>query len=447
MANSPAVGEEITGGVDTHQDPRPAAVVTLGGEVPGTESFSTTRASHRAMLAWFRAQGEPLRVGVESTGGHGAGITRLLTLSGVPVLEVTGPDPATRRARGKDDALDAVAAAEAARTGCRVQVAKDRGGAMEALRVPRTTRKTAVKSRRAAPRQFHPGSCGAGMAVHRLGPWITGSFSEKRPEPEGTWTVRHHHTGNRPHVRGSGKAPRVRHGARNLTDGGGLVLVRKLFDRLALAGWIDGRAKKEKGFFRPGLMSEVWIVPLLERRGVRRVFGWRRVPDPTTFGRWLRRAGTAMVPLLDESPWRMVRRRWALAGGVPKRPALVMDSTVVVRYGLKRAGAERGYNPKKRGRPSHHPLPAFVRETGDCLGVRWRAGNAHTAGGGGVAGRVGGAPAGLGSGGRHGAARQGLLQPEDGADAGGTGRLLPAQGSPPPLVARPPGPVALLGQG
>ena len=141
------------------------------------------------------------------------------------------------------------------------------------------------------------------MERHRLGPWITGSFSEKRPEPEGAWTVRRHHTGNRPHARGSGKAPRVRHGARDLTGGGGLVLVRKPFDRLALAGWIDGRAKKEKGFFRPGLMSEVWIAPplygggvmddppLLERRGVRRVFGWRRVPDATTFGRWLRRAG------------------------------------------------------------------------------------------------------------------------------------------------------------
>ncbi len=73
----------------------------------------------------------------------------------MPVLEVTGPDPAVRRARGKDDALDAVAAAEAARTGCRVQVAKDRGGAMEALRVLRTTRKTAVKSRRAALQQLH----------------------------------------------------------------------------------------------------------------------------------------------------------------------------------------------------------------------------------------------------------------------------------------------------
>ena len=71
------------------------------------------------------------------------------------MLEVTGPDPASRRAKGKDDALDAIAAAEAARTRRRVQVAKDRSGAVEALRVLRTTRKTAIKCRRAALQQLH----------------------------------------------------------------------------------------------------------------------------------------------------------------------------------------------------------------------------------------------------------------------------------------------------
>ena len=192
-------------------------------------------------------------------------------------------------------------------------------------------------------------------------------------------------------MQGSRRALRVRHSARNLTDGGGLVLVRKLFDRFGLAAWIDRGAENEKGFFRPGLMTEVWIVlllygggvmdelPLLDCRGVRRIFGWVRVPDPTTFGRWLRRSGKAMVPLLDTLLWKMVRQRWAMAGGAPKQLTVMMDSTVVVRYGKKQAGAERGYNPKKRGRPSRHPLLAYIRETGDCLGVRWRAGSAHTA--------------------------------------------------------------------
>ena len=114
---------------------------------------------------------------------------------------------------------------------------------------------------------------------------------------------------------------------------------------------------------------------------MRRIFGWVRVPNPTTFGRWLRRAAEHMVPLLDAMLSHMVLRRWALSGGAPKGLTLAVDSTVVVRYGKKQAGAEVGYNPKKRGRPSHHPLVAFIRETGDCLGVRWRGGSAHTAAG------------------------------------------------------------------
>jgi hypothetical protein len=38
---------------------------------------------------------------------------------------------------------------------------------------------------------------------------------------------------------------------------------------------------------------------------------------------------------------------------------LNLDSSVLVRYG-NQEGAKRGYNPKKRGRPSHHPIVAFL---------------------------------------------------------------------------------------
>ncbi len=38
---------------------------------------------------------------------------------------------------------------------------------------------------------------------------------------------------------------------------------------------------------------------------------------------------------------------------------LNLDSSVLTRYG-NQEGANRGYNPKKRGRPSHHPLIAFL---------------------------------------------------------------------------------------
>ena len=58
---------------------------------------------------------------------------------------------------------------------------------------------------------------------------------------------------------------------------------------------------------------------------------------------------------------------------------LDFDSTVMTRYGLKQDGAVKGYNPKKPGRNSHHPLLAFVADTQMVANVWLRPGNAHTA--------------------------------------------------------------------
>lgn len=202
--------------------------------------------------------------------------------------------------------------------------------------------------------------------------------------------MRNHRIGSRPHVQGDQRPLRVRHSQQNLTDGGGLVLLRRLFDALRLGGWLDARTSEIGGHYRPSLMVEAWValllyggsklddLVLLDRRGIRRIFGWFKVPDATTMGRWLRRAGEPLRGLLDELVREVVAWRWRQAG-VPESVTLLLDSTVSVRYGEKQAGAERGYNPHKPGRPSHHPLLAFVQETGDCLGVRWRPGNAHTA--------------------------------------------------------------------
>ena len=52
---------------------------------------------------------------------------------------------------------------------------------------------------------------------------------------------------------------------------------------------------------------------------------------------------------------------------------LNLDSTVLTRYG-KQQGAKKGYNPKKRGRLSHHPLLAFVG-SGYVVNLWNRSGN------------------------------------------------------------------------
>ena len=55
---------------------------------------------------------------------------------------------------------------------------------------------------------------------------------------------------------------------------------------------------------------------------------------------------------------------------------LNLDSSVLIRYGTQE-GAKRGYNPRKRGRPSHHPLLAFLG-SGYVVNVWNRSGDAGT---------------------------------------------------------------------
>lgn len=57
---------------------------------------------------------------------------------------------------------------------------------------------------------------------------------------------------------------------------------------------------------------------------------------------------------------------------------LDLDSTVIARYG-KQEGARKGYNPRKPGRASHHPLMAFVSDSRMVANCWLRAGDAHTA--------------------------------------------------------------------
>lgn len=145
-----APARRIVGGVDTHKDLHVAAVVDEHDRLIASQSFATTRQGYRQMLAWMRAFGRLDRVGVEATGTYGAGLLRHLQAAGVEVLEVTAPDKPDRRRRGKDDDLDAEAAAHAAFAGKRAVTPKTRDGIVEALRVLKACRKTAVSARRVA---------------------------------------------------------------------------------------------------------------------------------------------------------------------------------------------------------------------------------------------------------------------------------------------------------
>ncbi|MEU1510531.1 IS110 family transposase, partial [Kitasatospora sp. NPDC005748] len=147
-------GPEITGGVDTHGLTHHAAVIDSLGRHLADREFPATIVGYRDLLDWIRSHGVLTAVGVEGTGAYGAELARVLAAAGVTVVDVDRPDRKTRRLKGKSDPIDAYAAATAVASGRATGVPKSRDGVVEAARVLRVGRRSAVKARTQAMNQI-----------------------------------------------------------------------------------------------------------------------------------------------------------------------------------------------------------------------------------------------------------------------------------------------------
>jgi len=127
----------VIGGVDTHKDLHVAAVVDEAGRIQGTASFPANANGYGQLERWMRSFGTLQRVGVEGTGAYGAGLARHLAEVDVAVVEVNRPNRQMRRRRGKNDTVDAEAAARAALNGEAQGQPKAKDGLVESIRVLR----------------------------------------------------------------------------------------------------------------------------------------------------------------------------------------------------------------------------------------------------------------------------------------------------------------------
>ncbi len=138
------------GGIDCHTDFHVAAALDPLGRVLGTESFPATVAGYDSTYIWLASFGPIAAVGVESTGSYGAALARSLTEQGCGVIEVNQPHRHLRSRRGKNDAIDAEAAARKVLSGEATAAAKDTTGIVESIRQLSVARNGAVKARTAA---------------------------------------------------------------------------------------------------------------------------------------------------------------------------------------------------------------------------------------------------------------------------------------------------------
>ena len=107
------------------------------------------------------------------------------------------------------------------------------------------------------------------------------------------------------------------------------------------------------------------------------LLGIERFGSPDTLRRLFLRFGYRELTEVSERLMRfsLTRMRPILLGHT-----LDLDSTVLCRYG-EQEGSLKGYNPRKPGRPSHHPLVAFLAEGRRLLWASMRSGNSGSANG------------------------------------------------------------------
>jgi len=193
-------------------------------------------------------------------------------------------------------------------------------------------------------------------------------------------------------MRRSPKNLQINFSGRRLTHFGGLYLLQRFFQKVDLRSLLSQYIRLLQRNNRYTVAEEMLalIYPitlglgrietfhLLRQNGVfQYLTGLPTYPNPTTLRRFLFRMAPLALPKLrtlhDRFLFSMIER--------PKSPTKVifdLDSTVLPLYG-KQEMARIGYNPKKWGRPSYHPLLCFNGITKDFWHGELRPGDVHTA--------------------------------------------------------------------
>jgi hypothetical protein len=160
--------------------------------------------------------------------------------------------------------------------------------------------------------------------------------------------------------------------AESLTHFGGLFLIQRFCNKLCLRRRLERILKDPPNWadYHPADLLLVFLYVLIA--GLPRVnktqvlhynglflslVGLEKFPDETALRRFLRRLSTKTIRQIARLHDQLRAQLFCLP---ESRSSLVfhLDSVVLTPYG-KQQGARLGYNPKKRGRPSYHPLLCF----------------------------------------------------------------------------------------
>jgi len=103
------------------------------------------------------------------------------------------------------------------------------------------------------------------------------------------------------------------------------------------------------------------------------IFGWKRHPGHDTYRRFFKKFSLSRNTAVFGHFY-----QWFFRNLKIDEATLDIDSTIFTRYG-NQEGAKKGYNPQKKGRPSHHPLIAILSDVNMVANFWLRPGDSYTA--------------------------------------------------------------------
>ena len=177
---------------------------------------------------------------------------------------------------------------------------------------------------------------------------------------------------------------------KDITAWGGLRLVQELMERIDFRGMLDEAGLPKRGSNRAydsSTIIEGFIVSVilgakrLAHSGtirhdevIRKIFGWKGgMASQSTFCRFFKRSSLES----NDEIMRRFNRRWFEMVDIDKH-TVDIDSSVISRFG-EQEGVAVGYNPKRHGRASHHPLIAFSAEARMVIQSWMRTGDSASA--------------------------------------------------------------------
>lgn len=161
--------------------------------------------------------------------------------------------------------------------------------------------------------------------------------------------------------------------SREVTAWGGLALLKRMLDgldfRAAVQSWALPPAGSNRGYAPVQLIEQmivsIWCgaarfahadITRLDATLVR-LFDWGHAAGHKAIVRLFQRFDQSSATRVQASSYRWLFDKLRL-----NPITLDVDSTVLTRWGQHIEGGARGYNPKNKGRASHHPLLAFVAD-------------------------------------------------------------------------------------